>query len=208
MNYQKIYDRIISRGRERVLAGYKEHHHIIPRCMGGTDHPDNLVHLTPEEHYVCHQLLVKIYPKNIKLLHAIQAMTMSGSAGIRSNKKYSWLKRNHSILKRTGIFKKCSVCNCEFYARLNRLDKPFCSRLCFNNANTSDVECLNCKKTFRRANSLNTSKEKFCSKQCKIEHKSYIFNCKTCLKQVRVPMCRLKQGIPTYCSRKCKGNCR
>ena len=61
MDYQKIYESIIARGKERVLIGeYTESHHIIPRCMGGSDNSDNLVDLTPEEHYVAHQLLIKI----------------------------------------------------------------------------------------------------------------------------------------------------
>ncbi|NDB61886.1 HNH endonuclease [bacterium] len=32
-------------------------HHIIPRHMGGTDEPDNLVNLTVEEHAEAHRLL-------------------------------------------------------------------------------------------------------------------------------------------------------
>jgi 5-methylcytosine-specific restriction endonuclease McrA len=63
MNYKKIYERIIDRARSRDLLSYKERHHIIPRCLGGSDDISNLVDLTPEEHYVCHQLLVKIHSK-------------------------------------------------------------------------------------------------------------------------------------------------
>lgn len=95
MNYQNIYDNIIRRGQSRVLTEYKESHHIIPRCLGGTDEPSNLVDLTPEEHYTCHQLLVKIYPDNNKLLNAALFMTANGM-GRRSNKVYGWLKRRYS----------------------------------------------------------------------------------------------------------------
>jgi hypothetical protein len=31
--------------------------------MDGSDLVSNLVYLTPEEHYVAHQLLVKMYPE-------------------------------------------------------------------------------------------------------------------------------------------------
>ena len=55
MDYKKIYQQIIDRARSRSITGYKETHHIIPRCLGGTDDPMNLVDLTPEEHYVAHQ---------------------------------------------------------------------------------------------------------------------------------------------------------
>ena len=37
MNYQKIYDTLINRAKDRIYAGYTEKHHIIPRCMGGND---------------------------------------------------------------------------------------------------------------------------------------------------------------------------
>ena len=35
MNYQRIHDAIIDRARNRTLQGYREKHHVIPRCMGG-----------------------------------------------------------------------------------------------------------------------------------------------------------------------------
>ena len=95
MNYHKIYDALVTRGKNRVLTGYKEKHHIIPRCMGGTDDFDNLVDLTPEEHYLCHQLLVKMYPDNHNILNAAMFMTANGM-GRRSNKLYGWLKRRFS----------------------------------------------------------------------------------------------------------------
>lgn len=93
MNYRKIYDAIIERGRNRQLDGYKERHHILPRCLGGTDDSENLVELTPEEHFVCHQLLVKIYPENSKLIYAARMMTVSNDQIQRTNKLYGWLKR-------------------------------------------------------------------------------------------------------------------
>ena len=96
MNYQKIYDTIILRGKERVLDGYKEVHHVIPRCMGGSDEHSNLVELTPEEHYLCHLLLVKIYPSNIKLVKAAMFMVSSNNNQQRNNKAYGWLKRQYS----------------------------------------------------------------------------------------------------------------
>jgi hypothetical protein len=96
MNYQKIYNDIIIRGQSRMLEGYKEKHHIIPRCMGGSNDTNNLVSLTPEEHYLCHLLLVKIYPNNIRLVKAAMFMVSSNSNQQRNNKAYGWLKRQYS----------------------------------------------------------------------------------------------------------------
>jgi len=92
MNYQKIYDSLIDKARHRCLESYTEKHHIVPRCMGGSDDADNLVSLTPEEHYLAHQLLVKIYPDNHKLSKAATMMV----AQRPSNKLYGWLRRRHA----------------------------------------------------------------------------------------------------------------
>ena len=63
MLYSKVYNDIISRARNRNLQGYKERHHVIPKCLGGSNESDNLVDLTFREHFICHWLLVKMYPE-------------------------------------------------------------------------------------------------------------------------------------------------
>lgn len=59
MNYNKIYNLIVSNARNRPKAAGMETHHITPRCVGGTDDKSNLVNLTRREHFVCHRLLSK-----------------------------------------------------------------------------------------------------------------------------------------------------
>jgi hypothetical protein len=106
MDYRKIYSDLIARAhtRSRLVHEYYEQHHIVPKCVGGTDSKENLVLLTPEEHFVAHQLLVKMYPKEVKLVYAVLMMTVSSKATSRSNKRYGWLRRRYSIecKKRTG----------------------------------------------------------------------------------------------------------
>lgn len=92
MNYKKIYANLIEKAKNRSLNGYFETHHIIPKCIGGTNELSNLVNLTPEEHYLAHQLLVKIYPDNYKLVKAAAMMIPNRP----SNKMYGWLKRRFS----------------------------------------------------------------------------------------------------------------
>lgn len=78
MNYQRIYNQIINQAREenrvKVKGGvYYESHHIIPKCLGGNNSKKNLILLTAREHFICHLLLVEIYPENQKLQYAAWA---------------------------------------------------------------------------------------------------------------------------------------
>ncbi|QQV89007.1 homing endonuclease [Providencia phage PSTRCR_121] len=96
MDYHKHYDRLISRAKTRKpLEGYKERHHIKPKCMGGNDDVDNIVELTASEHYIAHQLLLKMYPNNHKLAYACHMM--SSSLNGRNNKSYEWVRKRMAI---------------------------------------------------------------------------------------------------------------
>jgi hypothetical protein len=104
MNYLIIYNNLINRAiaRDKPLL-YTENHHIVPRCMGGKDNIPNLVRLTPEEHYVAHQLLVKIYPDNHLLIYAATMMCVQGTSHNKhrsGNKLYGWLRRRLSVAAR------------------------------------------------------------------------------------------------------------
>ena len=99
MNYQKHYDALIERARHRTISGYSEQHHVVPKCLGGDDSVDNLVRLTAEEHYVAHQLLVKIHPDNSKLIYAACLMSHSPIGERINNKMFGWLKRKLSKLQ-------------------------------------------------------------------------------------------------------------
>lgn len=105
MNYKRIHDSIIERAKTRVNSGYTETHHIIPKCLGGTNENHNLVELTPEEHFLIHILLVKIFPDNHNLIFAVKLMCEHDSTNRVNNKMYGWIKRLHS--KETSVkFKK------------------------------------------------------------------------------------------------------
>jgi hypothetical protein len=95
MDYFRHYNLLIYKARNRTVSGYVERHHIIPRCMNGSDDPTNIVSLTPEEHFLAHLLLVRIHPQNQSLIYA--ALMMSKNGG-RNNKAYGWLRRRLSIL--------------------------------------------------------------------------------------------------------------
>ena len=98
MDYQKIYNALINRANNRISEGYVEKHHIIPRCLGGSNDEINLVALYPEEHFLAHQLLVKLHPTNKKLLFAAQLMTTHSTNNRINNKMFGWMKRRLSLL--------------------------------------------------------------------------------------------------------------
>lgn len=85
MNYQRVYNAIIekakSENRRKGKGIYYESHHIIPKCIGGTDEKNNKVLLTAKEHFICHKLLIEIYPNNyhIQLAFVIMALNVSST---------------------------------------------------------------------------------------------------------------------------------
>lgn len=59
--YTKWYNSIIAHARLRpATSDYVEKHHIIPTCLGGTNKKENIIPLSPREHFICHLLLTKM----------------------------------------------------------------------------------------------------------------------------------------------------
>lgn len=58
--------------------------------MNGSNKKSNLTRLLPEEHYIAHLLLAKIYPKHPGIIYAANMMVN------RNNKQYGWIKRKFS----------------------------------------------------------------------------------------------------------------
>lgn len=89
LNYQKIYEDFISaRKLSGKPGGYSESHHIVPRSMGGSDDPDNLISLSPADHFFAHLLLAKIHKGPMS--SALFLMSSAGSASARGNKAKRW----------------------------------------------------------------------------------------------------------------------
>ncbi len=92
MNYQKHYNKLIDRATNRLLESYTEKHHIIPKCMDGSNDIENIVQLTAREHFVAHLLLAKIHGG--KLWHAANMMSNFKKY---TSKNYTWVKENHAL---------------------------------------------------------------------------------------------------------------
>lgn len=97
MDYQRIYNELIEARRSTpVPEGYTEQHHIIPRAFQGTNDADNLIALTPEDHFMCHRLLAKIHggPMNIAIWRMSQVNGDSARGVYISPRVYAEARKN------------------------------------------------------------------------------------------------------------------
>lgn len=93
-----IYDRLIERAKTRSnLSGYVERHHIVPRSLGGSDDPSNIVILTAKEHYIAHRLLAKftIGQGKYKMIYALSNMCITS----RNRPRYVPNARSYEFIK-------------------------------------------------------------------------------------------------------------
>jgi len=97
--YEHCYFNIVNRALSRPkLTSYTEKHHIIPKCLGGTNSKDNIVLLTAREHFICHRLLTKMVDEpnaKIKMHNAAFQMTISSG----NQNRYKITSRTYNILK-------------------------------------------------------------------------------------------------------------
>lgn len=94
--YTEWYYRIIYQRQKVKYDGYTENHHILPRCLGGTDEPSNLVELSAREHFICHLLLTKMID-NSSINYAYIAMV---------NMKNEYQQRDYKITSRHYAYSK------------------------------------------------------------------------------------------------------
>lgn len=100
MNYKKIYDQFIKdrRKKEKDLSGYTEIHHVIPRSLGGTDCPGNLIKLSASDHFFCHLLLSKIHSGKMAIALSFMCSGLSRSSyGVKPKRwAYEYAKNEMS----------------------------------------------------------------------------------------------------------------
>lgn len=94
--YFKRYMKFIDSCSKTKHFGYTEKHHIIPKSLGGTDDPNNIIILSGRQHFLAHWMLWKAY-QNDKTTFAFWAMKMNSKREFRlSSKTYELLKEQHS----------------------------------------------------------------------------------------------------------------
>lgn len=103
MNYQKIYDNLVAKRqlqpalKQEGTYGSVEWHHIIPRCLGGSDDESNLVCFYPREHYISHLLLWKMHPKHFNLMLAL--CSMAGNVNATNMRQFKYNSRLYEKVK-------------------------------------------------------------------------------------------------------------
>ena len=98
--YQEFIQNILeTRGRFACGDKYHERHHILPKCMDGTNDEDNLIDLFAREHFEAHRLLALENPDNDKLVYAWWMMSHIGRVEITAEEyqesKEAFDKINH-----------------------------------------------------------------------------------------------------------------
>lgn len=91
-------------------SNYYENHHILPKSLGGVNNSYNIVLLTPREHFICHWLLIKIYPKGSnerkKMLYAFWNMRKNPSPNYKryiNARAYELLRKEYVNVHRENM---------------------------------------------------------------------------------------------------------
>src|ERR1035441_10057032 len=99
MNYLKIYNALVLRAqsehRLKTLDRIFENHHIIPACLGGSNTPDNMVNLTPREHFIAHVLLWKNDRTNNKLFAPL--LFFKKNKHVKNARTYEVIRNQHIL---------------------------------------------------------------------------------------------------------------
>lgn len=173
MNYQRIYNQIIERAQHRKLEGYKEKHHILPRCLGGTNDKENIAELTAREHFLCHMLLIEIYPKNFKLIHTVFMMST-----VKKRKEFQYnvfvSSRTYEYLKLRKQQELGLIINEKYISAFHKIypqiilndNNKNCINYSFNkNIELKNIICL-CGNNIKRFRNYTKGYQNYCSRKC------------------------------------------
>lgn len=96
--YSRTYFAIVEKRKAMPASGNVEKHHIIPQSLGGND-KDNIVSLSPREHFICHLLLPKmtVGDSKRKMVFAMRMLANMDQTSIGS-KTYESIKAQYKAL--------------------------------------------------------------------------------------------------------------
>lgn len=101
------YTQFINSLRGQLIEGYTEVHHIIPRCVGGSNDSDNLIRLTARQHFVAHWMLARAFGGSAS--RAFFMMSNFGKYGSVNSKTYAIGRKEYAEQVRIQLTKKPNV---------------------------------------------------------------------------------------------------
>lgn len=128
MNYLRIYNELVIKKYQNFNQHF-EIHHIIPKCLGGSDEESNLVKLPLKAHFIAHLLLCKIYPNEPKLFYAFNMMMVSNKYQKRrriTSRLYDKIKNELYSIQSTYMTNTIAIHNIKTKEtkRIFKTDKP------------------------------------------------------------------------------------
>lgn len=92
-HYRNLIESRIKLSRSKKDGNYYEKHHIIPKCLGGSNRKENLILLTAKEHFIAHLLLHYARPHSKSLAYGLWCLcTMSNGYKLKSSRLFSYLR--------------------------------------------------------------------------------------------------------------------
>ena len=93
MDYKKIYENLIDKAKNRKeLLEIRERHHIVPKSLGGSNKRDNIVLLSPREHFIAHLLLSRFGGYKMK-----RALFLMSTRNGYTSGKYAKLREEYVL---------------------------------------------------------------------------------------------------------------
>lgn len=124
LNYKEQYNLLINKYKNNpIKLKEKECHHILPRSCGGTNKKENLIFLSPKDHFIAHYFLLKIYEeendkeKFTKMLYTWNMMSnFKKYKDMQIDKIYEYANEYEELKKKA--FKLISEKNKEHYLKI------------------------------------------------------------------------------------------
>ena len=86
--YTKWYRNIVLISSKHNPEGYYERHHIIPKCLNGTDKKDNIIKFSARKHFLCHWLLTKMVKKDSNEYYSLYKAFILMSGQTKNQERY------------------------------------------------------------------------------------------------------------------------
>lgn len=102
--YETWYYKLIAKRQQEPYSGpFAERHHILPKSLGGSNRKENIVSLTPREHFIAHLLLFRFSTGAAKMkmsyaLRMLMGMENKYQTRYTSRSRARYVEQTRSVL--------------------------------------------------------------------------------------------------------------